>query len=130
MVIPGMVEFCVELRCLDMGDIQEAVDKFSDEFCSDRVSIERFLWQRETAMDAQLKNLLGLCCQEQKIPYIEMPSGAGHDSINMALFTPTAMLFIPSVGGISHSILEKSEPEDMERGTNLLLEMILKLEKL
>ncbi|CCX60408.1 putative uncharacterized protein [Blautia hydrogenotrophica CAG:147] len=129
-VIPGMVEFCVELRCLDMGDIQKAVDKFMDEFCSDRVSIERFLWQRETEMDSQLKNLLGLCCQEQKIPYIEMPSGAGHDSINMALFTPTAMLFIPSVDGISHSILEKSEPEDMERGTNLLLEMILKLEKL
>ena len=59
---------------------------------------------------------------------MKIPSGAGHDAINMALFTPTAMLFIPSIGGISHSILEKSEKEDIERGTNLFLEAVLKID--
>lgn len=128
-VIPGEVDFCIELRCLNMDDITRAIDEFSAEFASGQVQIERFLWQRETRMDENLKTLLSQCCREREIPYLEMPSGAGHDAINMALFTPTAMLFIPSIGGISHSILEKSEKKDIETGANLLLEAVLKLEE-
>ena len=95
---------------------------------SETVTVERFLWQRETQMNSELKNLLELCCSEKNIPHVEISSGAGHDAINMALFTPTAMLFIPSIGGISHSILEKSCEKDIEIGTNLLLEAVLKLD--
>lgn len=127
-VIPGKVEFCVELRCLDMGSIENAIGEFSKEYCSETVTVERFLWQRETQMNSELKNLLELCCSEKNIPHVEISSGAGHDAINMALFTPTAMLFIPSIGGISHSILEKSCEKDIEIGTNLLLEAVLKLD--
>ena len=58
-----------------------------------------------------------------------MPSGAGHDAINMALFTPTAMLFVPSVAGISHSPREFTKPEDLERGTQALLDTILMLDR-
>ncbi len=127
-VIPGEVEFCIELRCLNMDDIENAIKVFSEEFCSEQVCIERFLWQRETRMDENLKEVLCQCCEKRRIPFMKIPSGAGHDAINMALFTPTAMLFIPSIGGISHSILEKSEKEDIERGTNLFLEAVLKID--
>jgi N-carbamoyl-L-amino-acid hydrolase len=58
-----------------------------------------------------------------------MPSGAGHDSQEMTHIAPTGMIFIPSKGGISHSPDEFSSFEDMAKGTQLLLETILALDK-
>ena len=47
-----------------------------------------------------------------------MPSGAGHDSQDMAHIAPTGMIFVPSVAGISHSPEEYTMPEDMANGVN------------
>jgi beta-ureidopropionase / N-carbamoyl-L-amino-acid hydrolase len=54
-----------------------------------------------------------------------MPSGAGHDTQQMASLAPVAMIFVPSVGGISHSPNEYTKPEDMTNGANVLLQTIL-----
>jgi N-carbamoyl-L-amino-acid hydrolase len=59
---------------------------------------------------------------------MEMPSGAGHDAQSVARFAPVGMLFIPSVGGISHSPKEFSRPEDVVRGANVLLNAVLTLD--
>ena len=58
-----------------------------------------------------------------------MQSGAGHDSQHMSLIAPSAMIFIPSVGGISHSPKEFSTATDMANGANVLLKTILSLDK-
>jgi N-carbamoyl-L-amino-acid hydrolase len=58
-----------------------------------------------------------------------MPSGAGHDAQDMARLGPVGMIFIPSVGGISHSPREFSRPEDITNGANVLLHTLLKLDK-
>jgi len=58
-----------------------------------------------------------------------MQSGAGHDSQHIASIAPAAMIFIPSVGGISHSPKEFSTATDMANGANVLLQTILKLDK-
>ena len=58
-----------------------------------------------------------------------MQSGAGHDSQHMALITPVAMIFIPSIGGISHSPKEFSTAVDMTNGANVLLQTILTVDK-
>jgi N-carbamoyl-L-amino-acid hydrolase len=54
-----------------------------------------------------------------------LPSGAGHDAQEMARLTPTAMIFVPSVGGISHSPKEFTTPEDCTRGADVLLHAVL-----
>jgi N-carbamoyl-L-amino-acid hydrolase len=54
-----------------------------------------------------------------------MPSGAGHDAQMLARICPTAMVFIPSVGGLSHNIAEFSEADDIEAGANVLLHVVL-----
>ena len=54
-----------------------------------------------------------------------MPSGAGHDAQAMATLGPMGMIFIPSVGGISHSPKEFSRPEDIVNGANVLLAAVL-----
>jgi acetylornithine deacetylase/succinyl-diaminopimelate desuccinylase-like protein len=53
-----------------------------------------------------------------------MSSGAGHDAQNMAEKVKTAMIFVPSIGGISHSPLEWTNWEDIENGIRVLTETI------
>jgi N-carbamoyl-L-amino-acid hydrolase len=54
-----------------------------------------------------------------------MPSGAGHDAQEIARIGPVGMIFIPSIGGISHSPKEFSRPQDIENGANVLLQVVL-----
>ena len=54
-----------------------------------------------------------------------MPSGAGHDAQAMAQLGPMGMIFIPSIGGISHSPKEFSTAEDIERGARVLMGAVL-----
>ncbi|MBY6206214.1 Zn-dependent hydrolase [Halomonas denitrificans] len=56
-----------------------------------------------------------------------MPSGAGHDAQMLARVCPTAMIFVPSVGGISHNIEEYTAMEDITAGANVLLQVLLEL---
>ena len=56
-----------------------------------------------------------------------MTSGAGHDAQMMARICPTAMIFVPSVKGISHNPAEHTEPADLEAGANVLLHSLLAL---
>lgn len=53
-----------------------------------------------------------------------MPSGAGHDAQMLARLCPTAMVFVPSAGGISHNVKEYTAPGDIEAGANVLLRVL------
>ena len=54
-----------------------------------------------------------------------MPSGAGHDAQMLARVCPTAMIFTPSVDGLSHNIAEHTETADVAAGANTLLHVLL-----
>ena len=56
-----------------------------------------------------------------------MPSGAGHDAGMIAAIAPTAMIFVPSVNGLSHNVQEYTAPEDLIKGSNVLLQVLLQL---
>lgn len=58
---------------------------------------------------------------------INMVSGAGHDSVYIATVVPTAMIFVPCEGGISHNEAENAKPEDIAAGANVLLHAVLTL---
>jgi N-carbamoyl-L-amino-acid hydrolase len=58
-----------------------------------------------------------------------MQSGAGHDSQHIASIAPAGMIFIPSIGGVSHSPKEFSTIADIENGVNVLLQTVLNLDK-
>ena len=55
----------------------------------------------------------------------DIVSGAGHDACYMSKVTPTAMIFVPCVGGISHNEIEDAKPEWIEAGANVLLSAML-----
>jgi N-carbamoyl-L-amino-acid hydrolase len=55
---------------------------------------------------------------------IELPSGAGHDASHLASLGPMAMIFVPSIAGISHNAAETTPPEDLVAGAQVLLDVI------
>jgi N-carbamoyl-L-amino-acid hydrolase len=58
---------------------------------------------------------------------LEMVSGAGHDSCNLSAVVPTAMVFVPCAGGLSHNEAESALPADLTAGANVLLHAMLSL---
>jgi N-carbamoyl-L-amino-acid hydrolase len=58
---------------------------------------------------------------------MEMVSGAGHDSCNLAAVVPTAMIFVPCAGGLSHNEAESALQSDLEAGANVLMHAMMSL---
>src|SRR5262245_57717756 len=56
-----------------------------------------------------------------------LPSGAGHDAQMMARICPSGMIFVPSVGGLSHNVREETKPEHLEAGAAVLMHAVLQL---
>jgi N-carbamoyl-L-amino-acid hydrolase len=61
------------------------------------------------------------------LSHMRMPSGAGHDAQMLARVCPTAMIFVPSEGGISHNPAEHTTPDQIEAGANVLLDVLVEL---
>ena len=134
-VIPGKVVLSLELRDLDAGKIAQLYQKIFAEaqqiaessgtkfdFKEINVNIPAPTDERIRRFIAESAGALGLSTKT-------MPSGAGHDAQDMARLGPVGMIFIPSVGGISHSPREFSRPEDIANGANVLLQVLLKLDR-
>jgi N-carbamoyl-L-amino-acid hydrolase len=77
--------------------------------------------ERMQRIIADAATALGLSCQL-------MPSGAGHDAQDISHIAPAGMIFVPSVGGISHSPKEYTAPEDIANGANVLLRTVLAID--
>jgi beta-ureidopropionase / N-carbamoyl-L-amino-acid hydrolase len=131
--IPGKAELSVDIRSIT-ADAKRRVVRLIQarirEIARRRKIRAEILPLREedpVPLDKRLIRLLKECCEARNIAYEIMPSGAGHDAMQMAKVTPAGMLFIPSRRGISHSPLEWSEPEDICLGAQLLLDSIIRI---
>ena len=78
--------------------------------------------------DLRVRTIIDQSAKELGLTTKQMPSGAGHDAQDMARLGPVGMIFIPSIGGISHAPKEFSRPKDIENGANVLLGSLLKLD--
>ena len=79
------------------------------------------------AFDPFVVNLVEQQTRALGCTYQRMPSGAGHDAQMLARVCPSAMIFVPSVGGLSHNVREHTEPADLQRGAQVLLQVVLAL---
>lgn len=132
-VIPGKSVFTVDLRNDDEQDLREAerrLESFSKELENrDGVTIQ--IRQLERIPPVQFnQNVVATIEQESAglgIPYRRMISGAGHDAQFLAGICPTAMIFVPSKDGVSHSPAEYTSPEALETGANVLLKTLISI---
>jgi len=135
-VIPGKVAMSLELRDLSEEKIKSLfaqIEKEAQAIAQQTNTEIIFSAIDATAIpaptDTRIRNYIYESAKELGLSTLFMPSGAGHDAQDMAKIAPTGMIFIPSVGGISHSPKEYSRPEDITNGVNVLLRTILKIDK-
>ena len=135
-VIPGKVKLSLEIRDLDENKIDflfNEIEKRAKLIALENETIISFssidINASPALMDDQIQALIIDAANELNYSFKKMPSGAGHDAQDMAIIVPSGMIFIPSVDGISHSPKEFSSDEAVYKGTNILLNTILKLDK-
>ena len=78
--------------------------------------------------DPRMRALIAESARDLSLTSRVMPSGAGHDAQAIAMIGPMGMIFIPSIGGISHAPKEFSKPGDIVNGANVLLSTLLRLD--
>ncbi len=132
-VVPAQVAFSVDARHPESAAFAELVTRLR-ESCNEiaklrgtTVSWEQLMYEQPQPMDEQLCSLVSESAQELGIKSNPMFSGAGHDSQVMARAFPTAMLFVPSRDGRSHSPAEFTPVEQIVPGVRVLAKTIEKL---
>jgi len=91
------------------------------------VSIETILQIDPVPLAEEVKAAIAAAAGEVGLPHLRLPAMAGHDAQVVGRVAPAGMLFVPSQDGRSHSPLEFTADEDVERGANVLLLTLLKL---
>jgi N-carbamoyl-L-amino-acid hydrolase len=134
-VIPGLVNIGMELRCLDEEIIKDAIKKFKLDLeniqHSRGIEIMCDTWtsSQKVIFDEALVTLASATCDKLEIPYLLLPSGAGHDAGHLARITPAGMIFVPSKGGRSHCPEEWTDFDHIGRGTELLGRLVGEIDK-
>ena len=86
-----------------------------------RADTEQVSWVPPARMNAEQMAMLEAACQELGREPARLWSGAGHDAAILCRHVPTGMLFVPSIGGISHSPHETTSDEHLVLGARALL---------
>ena len=133
-VIPGKVVLSLELRDLDAAKIKMLYDSIYKE-AQEIAKTSRTTFDFKeinvnipAPTDPRIRSTISEAAHELGLSTKLMPSGAGHDAQDMARLGPVGMIFVPSIGGISHSPKEASLPSDVGNGANVLLHTLLKLD--
>ena len=135
-VVPGHVTLGLEIRDLSSEKIEvlfAEIQKRAATIANDsktKISFKREASEVKPALtDKQLQQKIDASAKALGLKTKFMQSGAGHDSQQMATLAPVAMIFVPSVGGISHSPKEFTKAADMTNGANVLLQAVLTIDK-
>jgi N-carbamoyl-L-amino-acid hydrolase len=131
-VIPNRVAFTIEARHKDSNTIQQVEEIIeglpasgNGQGCTVHI---RKQWDRDTVwFDDEIVHTVENAAKNLGYSYKRMISGAGHDAQFISTYIPTAMIFVPSIRGKSHSEDELTPWEDCEKGANVLLHSVLRL---
>jgi N-carbamoyl-L-amino-acid hydrolase len=89
--------------------------------------IERIWHMPPTRFDARLIDAVERAAAALGLKRAKIVSGAGHDSLHTAQFAPTAMIFVPCTGGLSHNEAEEASAADLAAGADVLLNAVLEV---
>jgi N-carbamoyl-L-amino-acid hydrolase len=130
-VIAGRVVFTVDLRHADQAGL-DAIEAAFRAACASigparhvAFNITEVSVYPVTHFDPGAVAAVRAGAENLALPHMDIVSGAGHDAVNMAGHAPTAMIFVPCAGGISHNEAEAAEPAHVEAGANVLLQAVL-----
>ena len=133
-IVPGKAVFSMQWRDGDsdrLARMEAIIRETADEVAKSRgmeLSYGTMLGLEPVAMDARLRDALAQGA-DVVAPgkWRKMPSGALHDATNVARLMPVAMLFVPSINGISHAFEEDTGEDDLVAGVKVLAEAVAAL---
>jgi allantoate deiminase len=125
-VVPGVCTFTIDVRAATPGGfsaLQDDVQAILTTIASDEgldVEVMELYRLEPVVMDTGLLDLLEEAAESAGAVFLRLPSGAGHDAMALGRHVPSAMLFVPSRGGISHSPDEHTSAEHCDLGAEVL----------
>ena len=132
-VVPGYAEMKIDIRGIYkeskeivFNGLIEGIKKIAKNRGLD-ITWELISHEDPALTDKEIQSKIISNCENLNLKYTSMPSGAGHDAMNMAKICPTGMIFIPSKDGLSHNPAEYTSMEDIIRGAELLKMTLLDL---
>jgi hydantoinase/carbamoylase family amidase len=131
--VPGKTEMSIDIRSTTARSkdrVARMVKRRAHEIARRRgigCDILPIREERPVPLDKRLLRVTQEICDRKRVEYEIMPSGAGHDAMQMAKITPAAMIFVPSKRGISHNPLEWTDPHDIGLGSQLLMETMIRV---
>lgn len=134
-VVPGLVKHSIEFRDLSeetLVRLGDAAKKRAQEIAREtntEITITQTEHLRPALATPAIQKQIEAAAAALGLKTMHLPSGAGHDAQNLAQIAPMGMIFVPSVGGISHSPKEFSRWPDLANGANVLLQTILRIDK-
>jgi beta-ureidopropionase / N-carbamoyl-L-amino-acid hydrolase len=129
--VPERLIVSVDLRHPEAHVLESMVAEFRERVSSIAGSagiparLEQVWHMPPTKFDGELVELIARVAGELGFRWQRMVSGAGHDSLHTARFAPTAMIFVPCEGGLSHNESESAQPHDLAAGANVLLQAVV-----
>jgi hydantoinase/carbamoylase family amidase len=132
-VVPGEVELHVDVRDHNLEARVAVVEAFLsalDAIAERRgleVAVETITVDTPAVCSPMVVDAVRGACADTDEPYVDVISGAYHDAMLLGAQVPMGMIFVPSVGGISHSPLEFTAPEDVDRGVRVLAATLRRL---
>jgi N-carbamoyl-L-amino-acid hydrolase len=130
-VVPARASMMVEFRDMDAARLERMLGALNELVASRRGPVDIKLEETARIEPAPMDPRLGAAVAEASRALGEealaMPSGAGHDAMIMSRVLPSAMLFIPSIGGRSHDIAEDTSEDDIVLGCRVLAAAVEKL---
>ena len=127
-VIPGRVDLTYEIRSLDDSLLDTAAAEMESHLSSVGASFKEISHKTPVPSDRKLLDAVVAISEELGLPHQDIASGAGHDAMCIAKVAPSAMIFVPSRAGVSHSPDEYTEPEHCVNGARVLFGTLLKLD--
>ena len=130
-VIPGQVVLTVDLRDLDSAKIAHFTERFEQlgrevgAATKTTFDIKQSVDTAPAIANPQVMSWIDGAAAALGFTRQRMPSGAGHDAQEMSRIAPMGMIFVPSVGGISHSPKEFTKAQDVVNGADVLLNAVV-----
>jgi N-carbamoyl-L-amino-acid hydrolase len=130
-VIPGKVTCTLELRDLDASKVRTLYGRIEEEAKrigarnGTAIELVEATGHAPAMTDPAIRAAIERSAKSLGLTTTHLPSGAGHDAQSMARLGPMGMIFVPSIGGISHSPKEFSRAEDITNGANVLARSVV-----
>lgn len=130
-VIPGEVRMTVDLRNASddaLLEMKRALEKAAHGIARDRrvsIDVAEVVYFPPSQFAPELVARVRAAAGKLGLSHRDIVSGAAHDAVYLSRVAPTAMVFVPCEGGISHNEMENAKPEDLAAGCRVMLHAVL-----